>query len=372
MLRAMLVSPLPRLTSARFAWFVALLAFQLPLMASANDVPPAVAAAADDAVEAWLNRPAVNLDSLSRQTPEEICEQLPGLVATPPAPGGTTVVLEDRELRSEPGAETAVVTYPAKIEPDRLAVVEVTLERTPDGWASTGVGFQADGGAPRAWTGNRTAQALFVLLSAALLVLLARPSPVRRVYAMGLREFRLHRRLILGTMLGGWALVAFGLSVGQGLPDACDEAILSVLQQTLTGIGAVAALESGNVVRASLLIFYQNYLVVSVTLLFGASLLLGVPAYLIAGASFFVQTVAFGALGVGGGPVAFLAVGILFVLEFTAYFLVVSGGGMLLATLIRGGFAGLPVAYRRAVLTLPWAGLLLLVGAWYEALILAI
>ena len=363
--------PLPRFRL--LTTFVAVfLVVQLPSLAHANEVPADIATAADAAVEAWLNRPAVDLEVLASQTPEEICAQLPNLVASPPAPDSTTVVLEDRALRSEAGLDSATVTYPAKIDPDRLAVVEVTLERVNGDWSATRVGFASEGGDPRAWTGNRTIQTVFAVLSLLLVGLLARPGPVRRVYAMGWDEFKRHRRLIIGTMLGGWALVAFGLSVGRDLPDACDEAILSVLEQTLTGIGAVAALESGNTVRAALLIFYQNYVVVSVTLLFGSSLLLGIPAYLIAGTSFFVQTVAFGALGVGGGPLALAAVAVLFVLEFTAYFLVVSGGGMLLVTLVRGGFAGLPLAYRRAVLTLPWAGLLLLVGAWYEALILAI
>lgn len=340
--------------------------------AVANEIPSDLAAAADAAVEDWLNRPAVDIEALASQTPEEICKQLPGLVASPPAPNGTTVVLEDRALRSEPGIETETVTYPAKVEPERLAVVEVTLERVNGEWSATRVGFASDGGDPRAWTANRSLQTTFLVLSVLLVGLLARPGPIRRVYAMGWNEFKHHRRLIIGTMLGGWALVAFGLSVGRDLPDACDDAILSVLEQTLTGIGAVAALESGNTARAALLIFYQNYVVVTVTLLFGSSLLLGIPAYLIAGTSFFVQTVAFGALGVGGGPLALAAVAVLFVLEFTAYFLVVSGGGMLLSTLVRRGFGGLPLAYRRAVLTLPWAGLLLLTGAWYEALILAI
>jgi len=43
---------------------------------------------------------------------------------------------------------------------------------------------------------------------------------------------------------------------------------------------------------------------------------------------------------------------------------------MLVVSLARGGFAGLGAGYRKLISTLPWAAMLLLVGAWYEAVVL--
>ena len=61
---------------------------------------------------------------------------------------------------------------------------------------------------------------------------------------------------------------------------------------------------------------------------------------------------------------------VLLLLELTAYFLVVAGGGMLLGGVIRGGFAAIGPSVRKLVLMLPLAGLLLLIGAWYEAVVI--
>ncbi|HEX7002199.1 MAG TPA: hypothetical protein VF164_10960, partial [Trueperaceae bacterium] len=58
---------------------------------------------------------------------------------------------------------------------------------------------------------------------------------------------------------------------------------------------------------------------------------------------------------------------VVLVLELTSYFFVVSGGGMLLATIWRGGFARLPEGFRKLLSTLPVALVLLLAGAWFEA-----
>src|SRR5690606_41121783 len=93
---------------------------------------------------------------------------------------------------------------------------------------------------------------------------------------------------------------------------------------------------------------------------------LGVPAYIYAAFSFFVQGVPFGLIG-GGAPGQILTLLVVLVLELTAYFFVVSGGGMLLATIWRGGFGRLPDGFRKLLSTLPVAMLLLLVGAWFEA-----
>lgn len=57
-------------------------------------------------------------------------------------------------------------------------------------------------------------------------------------------------------------------------------------------------------------------------------------------------------------------------LELTAYFLVVAGGGMLLSTVVRKGLGAYGVGLRKLVSVLSIALVLLLVGAWYEAAVI--
>jgi hypothetical protein len=61
---------------------------------------------------------------------------------------------------------------------------------------------------------------------------------------------------------------------------------------------------------------------------------------------------------------------VLIVIELTAYFLVVAGGGMLLVTIVRQGFGAFGLALRKTTHMLLVAGVLLLIGAWYEVAII--
>ena len=164
---------------------------------------------------------------------------------------------------------------------------------------------------------------------------------------------------------------AFGMGalLGSALPDECEAAIVEVVTNAVTSLGATEAYSSGNVARAAVTTFYQNFVVVTLSVTFSLAALFGVPAYLFAGLSFFAQGIPFGLLG-GAGVLESVLILILLVLELTAYFLVVAGGGMLLATLFSPGEARMFRAYRKLLLMLPIAGLLLLVGAWYEPMIL--
>ncbi|MDF1524438.1 MAG: hypothetical protein P1P87_16675, partial [Trueperaceae bacterium] len=162
-----------------------------------------------------------------------------------------------------------------------------------------------------------------------------------------------------------------GVLTGGGLPDACGEAVLEVVEGATTQLGAVSAYASGDVARAAVVTFYQNFVVVTFSLHFLLSLLLGAPTYLLAIPQFFVLGVPFGLLG-GGDAASLVPVVALVVVELTAYFLVVSGGGILLGTLFRRGFGAYPDAVRRAASLLVPSGLLLLFGAWYEALLLIV
>ena len=326
-------------------------------------------ALADEAVQAWLASEPRPLSDLSRLDAEQLCRELPGLFAAPPPPAGTEVDVTDRRERDAGDPDRRRYTYAAEVPPDRLDVVEAIVVRDGDAWRVERVGFQLPARQGRTWLQSREAGIGFALVTLLVVISLLRPSPFRRWLAFGRAAVREHRRLVTWTMLAGWGIVALGLWTGSRLPDACEQAVLTVLGSTLEQVGAQQALASGDVARSALVIFYQNFVVVTLTALFGSALLLGIPAYLLAGASFLAQSTAFGVLGLGGFPEVAL-VAVLFVLEFTAYFLVVSGGGMLLASLVKGGLAGLGTGYRKLASMLPWAALLLLVGAWYEALIL--
>jgi len=326
-------------------------------------------ALADEAVRSWLDTEPRPLSELSRLDAETLCRELPALFAAPPPPPGTEVDVDDRQRRETDSEDRRRYTYAAEVPPERLDVVEVVLSRDGETWRVERVGFQVETTSGRSWLQSRAAGIGFALVSLLVLVSLFRPSPLRSWLASGREAIREHRRLVTWTMILGWTVVAVGLWSGSRLPDACEDAVLVVLGSTLEQVGATQALASGDIARTALVIFYQNFFVVTLTALFGSALLLGVPAYLLAGASFLAQSTAFGVLGVGGFPEV-LFVLVLFVLEFTAYFLVVSGGGMLVVSLARGGFAGLGAGYRKLISTLPWAAMLLLVGAWYEAVVL--
>ncbi len=350
-------------------------------------------ALADRAVTVWLDTQSIPLADVGTLDAETVCMRLPDLLAAPPPPSGTTVELEDRVERPADADDRRRYTYAARTPAGTLEVVEVLLQdvaaasddaapgvRDPGAagaadaaagaWRVERVGFQAPTTPGRPWLQGRVAAWTFLALTGAVLALLVRPSPLRRALAEGRRNVREHRRVVVGTMLAFAAVVVAGYVAGAGLPDACDEAIAILLTDTLEAVGAVDALASGDVARTAVVIFYQNFVVVTLTLLFGSALLFGVPAYLLAGASFFAQAAAFGALGLGGGVGGLLAFALLAALELSAYFLVVAGGGMLLATLAREGLPALGAGYRKLFSTLPWAALLLLIGAWYEAILL--
>src|SRR5690606_11652411 len=142
--------------------------------------------------------------------------------------------------------------------------------------------------------------------------------------------------------------------------------LVEIVEGAITQLGATAAYGSGDVPRAAVVTFYQNFVVVTLSVTFTLAAVLGVPAYLYAAFSFFVQGVPFGMIGAGAGA-QLLVLLVVLVLELTAYFLVVAGGGMLLATVWRGGFARVPAGFRKLLSTLPAAAVLLIAGAWFEA-----
>jgi len=331
----------------------------------AGDDPAEVA---DEAVTAWLERPATVLTDLIGRDTSEVCQLLPELVAAPPPPEGTRVNLEDRREHPLDEPDRKRFTYSAVRPADQLDVVQVELVREDDTWRAVSVGFRVDA-ANRGWLASPVAGGVFLGLSLLVLLLLVRPSPLRRVLAAGLGYVREHRRLVFGTMIALYLAFAAGVWSGSALPPECDDAVIAVLGQALGQVGATDALLAGDPLRLAVTIFYQNFGVVTL-LLFWLGLLLGVPAYLLAFPQFFANGLPFGVLYDVTGPLALLATALLIVIELTAYFLVVAGGGMLLVTIVRQGLGSFPLALRKTLSMLAIAAVMLMLGAWYEVVLL--
>lgn len=341
--------------------------------AAANpDVPLAGSAeeAADAAVRDWLARRPLSFDRLSGLDAEQLCRELPGIVTQPPPPAGTDVNLDDRVERTTPDdGEERVFTYAASLAGGQLDVVEVRLRPAAGGWQVVRVGFRTDPNLSgvRAWLQTPAASVAFVALTLVVVVMLfLRGSPLRAWLKRTRASVREHRRLVIVTIVGLYGLFGLGVLSGSTLPESCDVAVVQIVEGAITSLGATAAYGSGDVPRAAAVTFYQNFVVVTLSVTFTLAAVLGVPAYIYAAFSFFVQGVPFGLLG-GGTPLQVLILLVVLVLELTSYFFVVSGGGMLLATIWRGGFARLPEGFRKLLSTLPVALVLLLAGAWFEA-----
>lgn len=333
-----------------------------PVLTDAGD-------AADAAVTEWLGRTPLGFDQLANLDAEQLCRELPGLVSQPPPPAGTEVNLDDRVARPHDDELVRVFTYSAVRPGDQLDVVEVRLAWQEDHWATQSVGFTSttELAGVRAWLQTSTASWLFIAFSLLVVWLLfARGSRLRRWLGDARKVIGEHRRLVLITVIGLYAVFALGVSTGTTLPESCDVAVLEIVNSAITSLGATQAYGSGDIPRAAVTTFYQNFVVVTVSVTFTLAAILGVPAYLYAIFSFFVQGVPFGLLG--GGPAAqLLILLVVIVLELTAYFLVVAGGGMLLATVWKRGFGQLGAGFRKLLLMLPIAMLLLTAGAWFEA-----
>ncbi len=327
---------------------------------------------ADEAVRAWLENPQPNLPTLLTLSTEEACRLLPDLLQSPPPPEGTEVNFgERRELATDDPALKRY-SYPAALPGGRLELVEVTLQNSGDPnsptWEAQRVGVEAatEPGGVRVWLQTPPAHWLFVAFSLYVVFLLVRPSFFRRWLAEGWGVIRSYRRTVVGTLVTFYLLFGLGALTGASLPAVCGEAVLNVLTAAITSVGAVDAYNSLNVARAAVVTFYQNFVVVTLSLLFGSGLLFGVPAYLVGAFAFYTQGIPFGLVGgIGAGQFLFLL--ILLVLELTSYFLVIAGGGILLVSLIREGFGGFTNGVRRLALMLPFALVLLLIGAWYES-----
>lgn len=319
---------------------------------------------ADEALQNWLKSKRPDLNILMTQTPEDICLALPRFLNSPPE--NTKVNLQDRKELASDNPNLKRFSYPAELSNGQLEIVEVLLRQDENRWEVTRIGFLNQPSAARGWLLQPLTGYIFAAFSLYVLFLLFRPSFLRRWLKEGWQIIGEHRRLVIGTMIGLYALFGLGVFTGSRLPEACDQSILEVINLAVTSVGATDAYGSGNVAKAAVVTFYQNFVSVSVFVLFGSGLLFGVPAYLLSSISFYTQGIPFGLI-MGTSPGQLIFALILLLLELTSYFLVVAGGGILLMTVVRKGLKGFNEGVRKSALMLPFAMLLLLLGAWYEA-----
>jgi hypothetical protein len=331
---------------------------------------------ADDAVRAWLETPQTNLMDLAGRPPEEVCAELPALLASPAPPEGSSVNFEDRREQETSDPNIKQYTYPATLPVrvlgreagDSLEVISVTLTKEGNIWQAERISYQSlqQPSGMRQWLQTRTASIVFIAFTLYVLYLLFNPNSfLRRWLAQGRTVIRAHRGIVSGTMVALYIIFGLGMFTGSRLPTTCQTAILEVVSTAVTMTGATQAYGSQNLATAAALTFYQNFGVVSLTLLFGTGLFFGFLPYLISAAQFFTLGIPFGFSLGGGFQLIFVIV--LLLLELTAYFLIVAGGGILLVTVVRKGIHGLGAGVRNSALMLPFAMLLLLLGAWYEA-----
>ncbi len=331
----------------------------------------APAAVADNAVRSWLKRPPLNPASLAGLPAEEVCRELPTLLNNPAPPAGTTVNFQNRVAR-ENTQTTRRYTYPITFPGNRLSVLEVTLKRQNGRWQAQNVGVQTANQAPTipAVLQGPAAAWIFAAFSLVFLYLLVRPSFFRRWLAEGWGYLREHRRLSVITVLLLYGLFGLGVFTGANLPPVCAQTVTQFVEQGVSQLGAAQAYESGNVARAAVVTLYQNFVMGTIVTTYGVAFVsFGVLAYVLNAARFLVLGVPFGFL-TQSSPATLLSVIILILIELMAYVLVTAGGGMLLVTLIRGGFPAFRLAFRKLTLMLPIAFLLLVIGAWYEAAVI--
>ena len=319
---------------------------------------------ADESVQEWLKTQRPDMTTLMTQTPEDICLALPSFLSSPPA--DTKVNFQDRKTLDSPDTTIQRFSYPAELPSGQLEIVEVSLKQNQSTWDVENVGFLRQPLQGRSWLQQDATGYAFIAFSFYILFLLLRPSFLRRWLREGWTAIKEHRRLVIGTMVVLYALFGLGAFTGSQLPQECEQSILEIINTAVSSVGATDAYGSGNVARAAVVTFYQNFVMVTVMFLFGSGLLFGIPAYLLSSLSFYTQGIPFGLLAdTEFGQLVFVL--ILLLLELTSYFLVVAGAGMFFMTLVRKGFKGFNEGVRKMALMLSFAMLLLLLAAWYEA-----
>lgn len=334
-------------------------------MVSAREAQPSLPAdpvadrAADAAVRDWLaGRFAVDVRNPGGQDPIELAGRM---LAFSSPPAEARVSYELRELVSANG-ERRVYRYPLAARAGD-AVVDVSLERDGDGWQPSAITLGSGEPAIPPWISTPGGIWSFLALTAAIAYASLTPTFFQRWLLDGLALVREHRRLVLWTNVALYGAFALGAIVGASSPR-----LVSFLQETVAsalGQGGIADSLKTGVVAAAFAFTYYNFS-------FGAFWTTFVPGALGGVLAYVLNFSRFAALGVALGP-ASIPLGLFalhlptIVVELQAYIFVTAFAGILVARVVRGGMTVLPAAFRDYLLCLPWALVILMAAAWYEA-----
>lgn len=327
----------------------------------------------DKAIRDWLAQEVPTMTELAGLSTDEVCIELPKLLYG--APEGLDVNLGDRQALELPeGSPENVLrfSYPASQPGDIVGTVRVTLlKEEGEDWHVASIRYFPElGNDPlRSWLTSTVGAIFFTLFSALILYLSIRKTFFRAWLTEAWGYINQHRRNVIFSVVLLYGLFGLGYLAGTGLSQPCGDLLGSLVQQSIEQLGVADKANSGNVLGLSAAIFYQNFTFGAFFTTYIPALFFGIPAYLLNGSRFFALALLFGYSGLGGILNAILAI-ILILVELMAYIIVTAGGGMLLITVIKGGFSAFRLAYRKLLMMLPVAMLLLIIGAWYETFII--
>ena len=353
-----------RIRTALLATVVTLLALSSLALATAE--PEQVAM---DAAEFWargLYRPGPG----RAPTIEEMLEAARAEIAFDPPPAEVTVLHETMRSVSEPAAGRWQFDFDY-ISPERDGTVRVTLELRPEGWREVSV---LDLDRPRTWLqalqdppilAHPAAGLVFLALTIAAVASLISPrSVVRRAIVSGVATIRAHPGPYLAASISIYGLFLLGTFLGAGDPGLRQQ-IASTVGSALDRLHALsAAARSGSVLHAAAVIFWNN-LFSGVGLTAALAIPLGILAFVVNGARFLIFGIA---LAPGSAPTALLLLHVpTIIVELQAYILPTAGGAAILTGALRGGWGGFREGLRALGALTALGVLVLVVGAWYEA-----
>lgn len=304
----------------------------------------------------------------------EICQDFAVIGPTAGLSQNLNINFEDPREKLLDGEGTegiTVVSYPASVG-DTTGQVEVALRPTNDSaapWEAGRVRFNvsdSSGGdnslLPSVFDSPYIGW-IFVLFSLVLIASFFRANFFRHWLYLGWQAILEHKRLVIITSVLIYGFFAFGLMTGFALPQACIDMSMELIGESLNTIGIVEHLQNGDVIKTAALTASWNFSMGAFSTTFIPALLFGIPAYLLNMGRMFILGIPFAGVF---EPSLILHLPTL-IIEIMAYILVTAGGGMLLVTLIKKGFKGLPEGLRKLWLMLPVALVLIVIGAWYES-----
>lgn len=334
-----------------------LLALLLTLGGGAHAQTPQGARAADAALQAWLAR-ELTPDAAAAMQAQGAEAALVQTLRFPPPPAGARPNLELREF--VPGEDPAQETYRYPVGTGRgVTDYTVTVQRT-EGGGFAPLRVRNDPGETEilpGWMAAPWAGVLFLISSLAFFAFAFQRGWLRHSLGQALRIAREQRAVFIVVNVLLYGAFFIGMAAGNSLPLVREELRISLGQSI--GIIGIQNL-SANALNFAMGIFSWNFGSGALLTTYLPGLLFGVLAVILNFFRFLVL-----GLGLSGLPsVALLLHLPTIVIELQAYIFIAASA---VAWVLRGFRVGFVPALRDYAYAIPVAALLLLVGAWYEA-----